>query len=99
MTPQEQIDTIHGGSYTYMSDAAIHATIAANGYEHFPIELSPPDLARLLWALRVAHDAGANEDDVIGAESGLFPDHDGSISEWAGDLASSIAQTLGVEWV
>lgn len=107
MTPQEQIAITHGaidpdcdrGVYTYMSDEAIEATITANPSEHYRMELNPEDFARLLWTLRVAYDANAHEAELIGEGSDIFPDDDGSISDWVGGLANGIAQTLGIEWV
>lgn len=89
------------GSYTYMSDEAMEATIAAIPNTPYEIAFSQPDLARLLWVLRVLYNADTPtaESEVIGEGSDLFSDHEGDIADWAGDFASSIAQTLGVEWV
>jgi hypothetical protein len=76
---------MHKG-YTYMSDEAITATIAANNASpetHYTMDLNSEDFAYLMFALRLAWEHGSGE----------------AISDWAGDLASSIAQTLNVEWI
>lgn len=80
-------------SYDYMSPEAIEATLAANTREqnakdsdeprNYDIGFNEPDLSNLLALLKFVYDSG----------------DDTGLGEWAGDFASSISETLGVEMV
>lgn len=74
-------------SFTSMSDEAISATIdAMQGApgNQYPMELNHSDFSNFLWVLQHA------------ADSNDIPDH---LAEWASSLASSIGETLGIEYV
>lgn len=71
-------------SYTYASDDACAAVIA-NLPDRYPMELNRSDMASLVKSLQLAHLSP-----VDGWEDAAV---------WAGDFLSSIAQTVGIEFV
>ena len=73
-------------SYTSMSNEGIEAVVKkfqASSEPRFPIELSKSDFEGLMYALQAAHDYAEDE----------------PTQDWAGSFASSIAETLGVEFI
>lgn len=77
-------------SFTYMSDEAIDATVSALP-DRYEMELNRPDMVRLISALRYAYEHAPHEsDDCNSAVCDLC---------WSGQFVSSIAGTLGVEFI
>lgn len=79
-------------SFTYMSGAGIDAVADALP-ERFPVELNNADARMLVEALSEAYHYGEHVD-----PSGDCGPHACAVC-WAGDFVSSVAGTVGVEFV
>ena len=73
-------------SFTYMSDEAIAATVAAllasEAEPMYPLRLNVADFTCLMEALKLAWELGGSP-----------------LSEWAGLFASCISESLGIDQV